>query len=649
MTTKQEHITTYIRFFSILIFILAVICIFFLGAKKVLADCAPGYFCSEQTVVDIINKCGCRGFNCAYCAIDDYRQIDVYCDSDCGRWYDSPECGAVKTDITGKRYCPTYGGNLDWTNCCELESGDPDDPGGPTDQAPKGYHDGESGTSETCRMFGWTCDPDNWSSKLDVHLYEGATPVGYTTANVSNEPAVTAACGGDAGHRFEFNFAESSPIWDGNPHTITAYALGVDGSGNTNGNNPELSGTPKTITCPIDTTPPTCTISGLTGVNINTDATYVATGSDPNLTEVEIFKSPTEDRSWTNVVDGCAGPVCQGTTQFSSEGTYYVTCTAYDSAGNKCSGNPWCVEFPPVVTPEIDCPGWSDCTTSDLLTVTVTRPGPWWQVEDADVISQNGDIISSIPLSCALPDCNPLFGLKGLGGFPGVPIYGGSTADFGEGGISSTDWLANTETLFSKIYDYDFFRKMVRTDVENALTEIEQASVNGGFFTSGGTPKRGYVWYHFDGDAFPPGNLTINSNINMQGDRKVVVLVENADLHIDGRINVEKGEGFIMFIVGKDDSGNKGNIYVDADVSHPSQVEIEGVFMSEGQFKTGAGDKQLYIRGMVAAYGGIVLERDLLDDNANEPAEVFEFAPDFILNFPRDLTFKRLNWKEVAP
>ncbi len=104
-----------------------------------------------------------------------------------------------------------------------------------------------------------------------------------------------------------------------------------------------------------------------------------------------------------------------------------------------------------------------------------------------------------------------------------------------------------------------------------------------------------------------------------------------------------------MFIVGKNDSGNKGNIYVDAAVSHPSAVEIEGIFLSEGQFRTGAGDNQLHIRGMVAAYDGLVLERDLEGDNADEPAEVFEFAPDFILNFPRDLTFKRLRWKEVAP
>ena len=294
------------------------------------------------------------------------------------------------------------------------------------------------------------------------------------------------------------------------------------------------------------------------------------------------------------------------------------------------------------ITANVVMDGVTRC--SGTATLNVTDPGPWWQVIDSDIIT-SGDIISSIPLSCVLPGCNPLLGLEGLGGFPGVPVYGGSDLITGEGGVSTPGWSANAQSLFDKIYDYSFFSRLVRSDV--VLTEIEESSVNGGFFASGGAPSRGFVWYHFDGDTF--GDLTINSSVNMPGDRKVVVLVENADLYINDRINVVDGTGFMMFVVGKNGSGNKGNIYIDADVSHPSAVEIEGVFLSEGQIRTGEGDNQLHIRGMVAAYDGVVLERDLEGDNAGEPAEVFEFAPDFILNFPRDLTFKRLRWKEVAP
>ena len=294
------------------------------------------------------------------------------------------------------------------------------------------------------------------------------------------------------------------------------------------------------------------------------------------------------------------------------------------------------------ITSDVVMSGVTRC--SNTATLDVVSPGPWWQVKDADIIT-SGDIISSIPLSCALPGCNPLLGLEGLGGFPGVPAYGGSTAGFGEGSVSSTGWLANTQSSFRKIYDYSFFSRLVRPDV--VLTEISSPSVNGGFFASGGTSSRGFVWYHFDGATL--GDLTITDDMNIIGDRKVVLLVKEADLYINGRITLQKeGEGFFMVIVGKDEGGNKGNIFVNASVVHESKPELQGVFLAEGQFKTGTGNEQLHIRGMVAAYGGVVLERDLTD-NSTEPAEVFEFAPDLIFTYPRDLTFKRLRWKEVAP
>ncbi len=373
-------------------------------------------------------------------------------------------------------------------------------------------------------------------------------------------------------------------------------------------------------TAPPPTPPPTPSCS----VSLDPSTISIAQGTDANYIA-----------SVTNIQDGSVSQV-----NFSSSNTSVSTVNPASDASSpyQTTGDTLSVGST-IITANVVMGGATRC--SDTATLDVTAPGPWWQLIDSDIIT-NGDIISSIPLSCTLPGCNPLLGLEGLGGFPGVPVYGGSE-NFGEGNASSTGWLANTQSLFSKIYDYSYFSRLIRPDV--VLTEIDSPSVNGGYFTSGGTPKRGFVWYHFDGDTL--GDLTINSNVNMPGDRKVVVLVENADLYIDGRINVNDGIGFMMFIVGKNSSGDKGNIYVDADLA--GQDQIEGVFFAEGQFRTGAGSDQLYVRGMVAAYDGIVLERDLEGDNTDEPAEVFEYAPDFVLTFPRDLTFKRLRWKEVAP
>jgi len=379
--------------------------------------------------------------------------------------------------------------------------------------------------------------------------------------------------------------------------------------------------TPTPTPAPTPAPVPTCSVSldpSLVNIGQGTDTNYIA--------------------SVTNIQNGSVSQV-----SFSSNNPAVATIDPASDASQpyQTTGDTLSVGSA-TITANVVMSGSTRC--SDTAVLNVTAPGPWWQVIDADIVT-NGDIISSIPLSCALPSCNPLLGLEGLGGFPGVPVYGGSDLNTGEGDVSTLGWQANADTLFSKIYDYSFFRRLIRPDV--VLTEIDSASVNGGFFASGGAPSRGFVWYHFDGDTL--GDLTVASSVNMPGSRKVVVLVENADLYIEDVINVVDGEGFMMFIVGKDGSGNKGNIYIDENVSHPVKVEIEGVFLAEGQFRTGAGDEQLHIRGMVAAYDGVVLERDLEGDNTDTPAEVFEFAPDFILTFPRDLTFKRLRWKEVAP
>jgi hypothetical protein len=271
---------------------------------------------------------------------------------------------------------------------------------------------------------------------------------------------------------------------------------------------------------------------------------------------------------------------------------------------------------------------------SDTATLNVNpNVDAWWQSIDGD-ISTNGNLRTEIPSSCTPPSCQPYLSLEGEGGYPGVPSYAG-VANFGDGDVSLTNWLAQTRTRYKRTYNYAFFEKLIPSDVP--LNEITDSTVNGGYFVSGGTSYRGYVWYHYSG----PLDLTINSNINLPGDRKVILLVEDANLNIQGRINLVKGRGFFMAIV-------EGDTRVDSSVAHPTQTELEGIFFSEGTFYTGAGTEQLAIRGSVVALDGILFQRNL-NNNSQTPAEVFEYAPDLILTFPRELTKGRIKWKERAP
>jgi len=298
------------------------------------------------------------------------------------------------------------------------------------------------------------------------------------------------------------------------------------------------------------------------------------------------------------------------------------------------------------ITSNVVMSGVVRCT--DTSTLDVTPPGPWWQVEDADIIT-NGNLFSLIlTTTCFLPGCDPAFGLEGSGGYPGVPSYGGSY-DFeigsGTGTVSSTGWLANSMTTLNKVYDYSYFQSMVRPDVE--INEIIEPEIQGGYLINQGNTTRGYVWFKRQGD------LTLTGTANLQ-DRKVVLLVDG-DLYLGrppaqsgSKIQVRDGSGFFMAIV-------SGDIIIspkaEIDPLNPEPV-FEGIFLAEGQIKTGTEgpglDEQLWIRGSVAAYGGVVLERNLTD-NSVTPAEFFEYGPDLLFTFPRDLTSRRYKWKEIAP
>ncbi len=349
--------------------------------------------------------------------------------------------------------------------------------------------------------------------------------------------------------------------------------------------------------------------------------------------------------SYTATVTVGNGSVDQ--VNFSSSETSIVTVSPtsdasvpYQTVGNALAvGNS-------IITSNVVMSGSVRCT--DTATIDVTVPGPWWQVQDADIIT-NGNLFSLIPATtCLLPGCDPAFGLEGSGGYPGVPSYGESY-DFemgnGTGTVSSTGWLANSMTTLNKVYDYSYFEGLVRPDVE--INEIIEPEIQGGYLINQGNATRGYVWFKRQGD------LTITGTANLQ-DRKVVLLIDG-DLYLGrppaqsgSKIQVRDGSGFFMAIV-------SGDIIISPKASidplDPKPV-FEGIFLAEGQVKTGTEgpelDEQLWIRGSVAAYGGVVLERDLTD-NSVTPAEFFEYGPDLLFTFPRDLTSRRYKWKEIAP
>jgi len=279
------------------------------------------------------------------------------------------------------------------------------------------------------------------------------------------------------------------------------------------------------------------------------------------------------------------------------------------------------------VTADVKSPlGLIYCTS--IGGVTVSPRGPWWQVIDSDVQS-NADLNSSIP-------SGDYFDLVGVGGYPGVAKYAGSTS------LSSTDvsekgWLANSSYSPSnnRIQNYAYFKRLIPSEV--TLNAIPSDSVEGSFFESGGVESEGYFWYEYDGDAtgLP---LSINSSINLPDGRKVIIFVTGDNLSIEGDISYTSGQSILAVFVG-------GNIYIDGGVGN-----LQGFFLSDGDIYTGSSSTQLTFKGSIASQESLILQRDLEEPlNGTTPSEVFEYDPASIFLFPPKMSIEKFRWKEVAP
>ena len=221
---------------------------------------------------------------------------------------------------------------------------------------------------------------------------------------------------------------------------------------------------------------------------------------------------------------------------------------------------------------------------------TQSCQGPWWQVNDGDITS-SGDIVSRLPSGKYL-------NTVGSGGFPGIPVYNGQIGT-APGTISSTGWNANTETSLTRIFNYSYFENLIPPDI--VINDISKLTTGAGTTLD----ANGYEWYKITGNLDTVGNIDF-------GSRKVILFVKSGNFNINGKINLDDNNGFFVVFV-------NGNINITASVT--GTPAIEGMYTADSGFTTGLGNTQLHIRGSVASYGGITLQRDLPDDTTI-PAEL---------------------------
>ena len=137
-------------------------------------------------------------------------------------------------------------------NCCDKDEAVAADFGqwhaAPANTPPRGYLD----SADCTGIAGWAQDTDQPATGIDVHLYfdgpagTSGAPSMATVANQKRADLCTAI--GSCNHGYSLPVPVG--MLDGKEHTV--YAYGIDTQ---NGPNPELTNSPKKLTCP-NATPP---------------------------------------------------------------------------------------------------------------------------------------------------------------------------------------------------------------------------------------------------------------------------------------------------------------------------------------------------------------------------------------------------------
>jgi len=268
---------------------------------------------------------------------------------------------------------------------------------------------------------------------------------------------------------------------------------------------------------------------------------------------------------------------------------------------------------------------------SDTVTINVSNiSDPWFQILGSGAYF-NGSVNSLIPTSTAT---DPLFVLDNAEGFPGIAVYANGTIDFeagsgdGSGNVSSTNWLAQSG-YSGRSYTYEYLESLIPDST--SINTISGGIAGQATFNNAAADSDGYTWIRHNGD------LTISGDITLSGNKKVVLIVENGSLIINGNITRNSVQNdFFMAIV-------QNNISVNGSVAN-----LEGIYFADDQFSSGSSNNQLVVNGSVSA-NSFNLQRDLEAGNSTTPAELFEFDPNIYANYPSTLNPASVIWREVAP
>ncbi|MBI3384810.1 hypothetical protein HY030_01300 [Candidatus Gottesmanbacteria bacterium] len=266
-------------------------------------------------------------------------------------------------------------------------------------------------------------------------------------------------------------------------------------------------------------------------------------------------------------------------------------------------------------------------SAGDNVSVNIGYTIKQWFQTNSCVVYSNGAIASIIPTAAQHFDTGAPVAKYLVLGQPGPVVTSSSTShNFGTGGSASQPNWQDLNYPSITVQNYNFFKQKVAV----RGTQIGSA---GNLTLSGGNIVDGATSYPITNNSI----WDINGNLNVVDGLSLSAI--NATILVSGNVafsgNFTPPNSNFAFI-------SHGNISVDPTVS-----QINGLFLSDGQFSSGVSFNQgLKVVGSVAASNGFVLGRKWQN---YKPAEYFVCDASAFINLVPVLGLSSHTWTEIAP
>ncbi|MBP6979608.1 hypothetical protein KBB41_01005 [Candidatus Curtissbacteria bacterium] len=143
------------------------------------------------------------------------------------------------------------------------------------------------------------------------------------------------------------------------------------------------------------------------------------------------------------------------------------------------------------------------------------------------------------------------------------------------------------------------------------------------------------------------GNLTYTGNYSFTG--PVVIIVRSGNLYIENDLTIAGNQNGVVFMV-------EGDINI-----RDTVTRADGIYIAQNTFRSAYNlpsiqfTDQLVIDGAVYSYGGFALDRIIdpgtgaPDDVADDPGELINYQPKYLIIFGDLLSVSNTSWNEIAP